>query len=326
MAEKMNRDIIIVHTSDLHVDHDYTARLHGGDGTAGLACVLQASRSIGADVVLLVGDTFDSHRVPDHVLDRAAAVISDSGLPVVLLPGNHDPAIAEAIYRRGMLAQVGNLHVFGVRHDQSIEFPELGLEVWGRPHLDYGDMVPFEIVRARRTRWQVAVAHGHYDPQADRSISPRASWLINDEELIATGADYVALGHAVLEFRRGKRDNCPGQNWRPQRWKKVSEFECSPFRIANDLCSPQLSRPCLARLSRRAGRMKLRISTKAAPSPSWSDTRPERVSICIAACSHGIWDAIFRAILTSSYRTWWGRAALWRRTGSPTLLPGTAPC
>src|SRR5712671_2573788 len=176
MAEKMNRDIIIVHTSDLHVDHDYTARLHGGDGTAGLACVLQASRSIGADVVLLVGDTFDSHRVPDHVLDRAAAVISDSGLPVVLLPGNHD---------------------------QAIEFPELGLEVWGRPHLDYGDMVPFEIVRARRTRWQVAVAHGHYDPQGDRSISPRASWLINDEELVATGADYVALGHWNRAVRVG---------------------------------------------------------------------------------------------------------------------------
>jgi DNA repair exonuclease SbcCD nuclease subunit len=203
MAEKMNRDIIIVHTSDLHVDHDYTARLHGGDGTAGLACVLQASRSIGADVVLLVGDTFDSHRVPDHVLDRAAAVISESGLPVVLLPGNHDPAIAEAIYRRGMLAQVGNLHVFGVRNDDTMEFPELGLEVWGRPHLDYGDMVPFEIVRPRRTRWQVALAHGHYDPQADRSISPRASWLINDEELVATGADYVALGHWNRAVRVG---------------------------------------------------------------------------------------------------------------------------
>ena len=199
----MNRDITIVHTSDLHVDHDYTARLHGGDGTAGLACVLNASRNIGADVVLLAGDTFDSHRVPDHVLDRAAVVISDSGLPVVVLPGNHDPAIAEAIYRRGMLAQVGNLHVLGVRHDDTIEFPELGLEVWGRPHLDYGDMVPFEIVRPRRTRWQVALAHGHYDPQADRSISPRASWLINDKELIATGADYVALGHWNRAVRVG---------------------------------------------------------------------------------------------------------------------------
>jgi DNA repair exonuclease SbcCD nuclease subunit len=199
----MSRDIIIVHTSDLHVDHDYTARLHGGDGTAGLACVLNASRNIGADVVLLAGDTFDSHRVPDNVLDRAAMVISESALPVVLLPGNHDPAIPEAIYRRGTLAEVGNLHVLGVTHDDAVEFPELGLEVWGRAHIDYGDMVPFEIVRPRRTRWQVAVAHGHYDPKADRSISPRASWLINDEELIATGADYVALGHWNRAVRVG---------------------------------------------------------------------------------------------------------------------------
>jgi DNA repair exonuclease SbcCD nuclease subunit len=191
----INRDIVIVHTSDLHVDHDYTARLHGGDGTAGLACVLRAASGVGADVVLLAGDTFDSHRVPDHVLDRAASVIADCGLAVVLLPGNHDPALPEAVYHRGMLPQVANLHVLGVTHPQAVVFPELGLEVWGRAHLDYGDMVPFESVRPRRSRWQIAIAHGHYDPRVDRSISPRPSWLINDEELIATGADYVALGH-----------------------------------------------------------------------------------------------------------------------------------
>src|SRR5438067_4569034 len=92
------RDLTVVHSSDLHVDHDYTARLHGGDGTAGLACVLNASRRIGADLVLLAGDTFDSHRVPEYVLDRAATVISEARLPVVLLPGNHDPAVPEAIY------------------------------------------------------------------------------------------------------------------------------------------------------------------------------------------------------------------------------------
>ena len=67
-----NSDVIIVHSSDLHVDHDYTARLHGGDGTAGLACVLAAARAVRADVVLLVGDTFESHRLPQHVLDRTA--------------------------------------------------------------------------------------------------------------------------------------------------------------------------------------------------------------------------------------------------------------
>jgi DNA repair exonuclease SbcCD nuclease subunit len=199
----MSREVVIVHSSDLHVDHDYTARLHGGDGTAGLACVLNAARGVGADVVLLVGDTFESHRLPQHVLDRTAAVIAAAGMPVVLLPGNHDPAIPEAVYRRGLLAELENLHVLGVTHEEAVEFPHLGLEIWGRAHRDYGDMAPFETIRPRRTRWQVAVAHGHYDPHFDRSIFPRPSWLISDEEIVATGADYVALGHWNRAVRVG---------------------------------------------------------------------------------------------------------------------------
>ena len=53
------RDVVVVHSSDLHVDHDYTARLHGGDGTAGLAGVLRAARNVRADVLLLAGDLTD---------------------------------------------------------------------------------------------------------------------------------------------------------------------------------------------------------------------------------------------------------------------------
>ena len=74
-------------------------------------------------------------------------------------------------------------------------FPSLGLEVWGRPHRDYGDMIPFERLRPRSTRWQVAVGHGHYVPVPDRTIRLRPSWLIGDDELAATGSDYIALGH-----------------------------------------------------------------------------------------------------------------------------------
>ena len=74
-------------------------------------------------------------------------------------------------------------------------FPRLGLEIWGRPHLDYGDMIPFERPRPRSTRWQIAMAHGHYVPVPDRTTRLRPSWLIGDDELAATAADYVALGH-----------------------------------------------------------------------------------------------------------------------------------
>ena len=200
------RDLVIAHSSDLHVDHDHTARLHGGDGTAGLACVLAAARSAGADAVILAGDTFDCHRLPQDLLDRAADVIAAAGLPVVILPGNHDPAVPDAVYRQGMLAEVGNLHVLGITHDEAVLFPELGLEIWGRAHRDYSDMIPFETVRPRRTRWQIAVAHGHYQASPDRSTRLRPGWLIGDDEIAATGADYVALGHWNRAAKVGNGD------------------------------------------------------------------------------------------------------------------------
>jgi DNA repair exonuclease SbcCD nuclease subunit len=189
------RDVVVVHTSDVHVDHVYTARVHGGDGAGGLASVLAAAQKMSADVVLLAGDTFDCHRLPEDLLDRAAAVIAAAELPVVLLPGNHDPAVADAVFHHPTLAALKNLHVLGIAHEEAIVFPEIELEIWGRPHRDYGDMIPLETVRPRSTRWQIAMAHGHYVPAPDRSVRLRPSWLIGDDELAATGADYVALGH-----------------------------------------------------------------------------------------------------------------------------------
>jgi DNA repair exonuclease SbcCD nuclease subunit len=189
-----DNQIVVVHSSDIHVDHVYTAQIHGGDGAGGLASVLDAAVGLGAHVVVLAGDTFDCHRLPDSLIDRAAEVISAARIPVVLLPGNHDPVLPEAVYHRESLTAVPNLHVLGLTKE-TVVFPELDLEVWGRAHRDYGDMIPFETVRPRRTRWQIATAHGHYVPLPDRIAWPRPAWLIGDDELAATGADYVALGH-----------------------------------------------------------------------------------------------------------------------------------
>ena len=189
------RDIIIVHTSDVHVDNDYTARAHGGDGATPLVRVLDAARDLNADMVLLCGDTFDCHKIPKFLVERVGQLIREASVPVVLLPGNHDPAVEDALWLTPALAEVENLHVLGVRHEEAAHFADLDLEVWGRAHRDYGDMIPFETIRPRRARWHVAMAHGHYVPVPDRSTRPRASWLIGDEEIKATGADYLALGH-----------------------------------------------------------------------------------------------------------------------------------
>jgi DNA repair exonuclease SbcCD nuclease subunit len=195
MMDRSTNEIVVVHSSDIHVDHVYTAEIHGGDGAGGLACVLDAARGVGADVVLLAGDTFDCHRLPDELIDRAAAVIAAAEIPVVLLPGNHDPLLPDAVFHRKSMATLPNLFIIGATNEEAIIFPALDLEIWGRAHRDYSDMIPFETVRARQTRWQIATAHGHYVPTPDRVTRPRPSWLIGDDEIAATGADYVALGH-----------------------------------------------------------------------------------------------------------------------------------
>ncbi len=187
------KEIVLVHSSDVHVDARPLPGLAAHQSAAMLAAVLEAGRRLRADVILLAGDTFDSHRQPDSLIEQAGALIAAAAAPVVILPGNHDPLVPGSVYQR--MGPTQNLHVLGLTHDEAVVFDHLDLEVWGRAHRSYADMIPLECARTRRTRWQIAMAHGHYEPVPDRSTRLRPSWLIGDEELAATGCDYVALGH-----------------------------------------------------------------------------------------------------------------------------------
>ena len=55
------------------------------------------ARAFKADIVLLAGDTFDNHMVTGATIERAGRLLADAGLPVVILPGNHDPATPDSI-------------------------------------------------------------------------------------------------------------------------------------------------------------------------------------------------------------------------------------
>ena len=187
--------VTLVHTSDVHVDDSRVAAQHGGDGTGGLKAVLAYAREIEADVVLLAGDTFDNHMVSAATVKRAGQVLADAGVPVVLLPGNHDPVTAESVYARGGYAEISALRILGLTDDGAVHFAEHQLEIWGNAHRDYRDMAPLADPRPRTTRWQVCIGHGHYEPPETWHNPLRPSWLISDAMIEATGAAYVALGH-----------------------------------------------------------------------------------------------------------------------------------
>jgi len=122
----------------------------------------------------------------------------------VILPGNHDPAVDEAVFHHSAFTKLDHLFILGITHPDAVHLAHLDLEIWGRAHRDYGDMDPLAKVRERSTPWQIAMAHGHYEPLPDRSTRLRPSWLIGDDELAATRADYVALGHWNRRVEVGK--------------------------------------------------------------------------------------------------------------------------
>jgi DNA repair exonuclease SbcCD nuclease subunit len=188
-------EVRIVHSSDIHVDEGRIAAHYRGDGAAGLALVLARARAAAADLVLLAGDTFESNQIAAVIVERAGRLLAEAGRPVVLLPGNHDPAMPGSVYQRGRLFEIANLAILGVTHQEAVPFPAFDLEIWGHAHRDYADMPPLRGPRRRTTRWQVAVAHGHYEPPATRANPLRPSWVFGDAEIAATAADYVALGH-----------------------------------------------------------------------------------------------------------------------------------
>ena len=186
-AANSTREVVLVHSSDVHVDNKR--------GAAGLLAVLATAEALAADFVLLAGDTFENNQLNASVLDRAGRLLADCGTPVVILPGNHDPALPDSVFVRGGIARVRNVHILGVTHDEAVAFPAHDLEIWGHAHRDYFDMAPLSGPRPRSTRWQVAMAHGHYEPPESRANPLRPSWIFSDEEIAATGADYLALGH-----------------------------------------------------------------------------------------------------------------------------------
>ncbi|HEY7581873.1 MAG TPA: metallophosphoesterase [Acetobacteraceae bacterium] len=187
-------DIVLVHSSDLHVDDATSASKHG-EGIAGLTAVLAAAHAACADIVLLAGDTFDNNRVPSPVLARVADLLADAGRPIVILPGNHDPALPDSVFVRGGLAAVPNVSILGITHEEAVGLPCHDLEIWGHAHRDYEDMAPLRGPRPRTTRWQIAMAHGHYEPPHNLATPLRPSWLFSDAAIAATAADYLALGH-----------------------------------------------------------------------------------------------------------------------------------
>ncbi|WP_415041632.1 metallophosphoesterase family protein [Gordonia sp. (in: high G+C Gram-positive bacteria)] len=175
------------------------------DRLAALERIGVIAREAGAEFVVVCGDVFEDHRVSARIVSQALDRMAGFGMPVYLLPGNHDPYNAASVYRSKTFtsrcpANVVVLAQPGVR--EVADGVDLVVAPWS-DKAPTSDLVGDQVGRLPRgDRIRIVVGHGGTDalsPGSDPSIvavSPLER-AIDDESV-----DFVALGdrHSVTDL------------------------------------------------------------------------------------------------------------------------------
>jgi len=166
------------------------------------------------DLVLIAGDLFDSNTPSHRTLERVAAELRrlvDAGSRAVLIPGHSDAYEKASVYRSFDLAVLAGLPpgsdgitVLSSQRPE-VSFEGLGVTVHGLVQSTPADagspLAGFQAPAARPERWNIGLAHAPLRTSGEEA----ESGAIGEEEIAATGLDYVALGHVhrLLQGRAG---------------------------------------------------------------------------------------------------------------------------
>jgi DNA repair exonuclease SbcCD nuclease subunit len=194
-----------LHTSDWQLGH--APRTLAGEARARYADARfeaverlgVAARENGCELVVVAGDVFDSNRVDRRTVVRGLDAMASIGLPVYLLPGNHDPLDAASVYRTAAFADHRPERVTVLAGREPVEVRP-GVEVVGapwsskRPLADLVAELASELPPAPGGV-RVAVAHGAVDALSPDRDDPARIGLAAAERAIAEGRfHYLALG------------------------------------------------------------------------------------------------------------------------------------
>jgi len=178
------------------------------DAVAGLG---ELAAEVGAEFVVVAGDVFEHNQLPPKVIGQSLEAMRAIGIPVYLLPGNHDPLDASSVYTSALFTAECPDNVV-VLDRAGIHEVRPGLEIaaapWRSkaPTTDLVAEVLENLSPAPVTR--VLVAHGGVDvldPDRDKPSLIRLAAL--DDALARGVVHYVALGdkHSLTQVGGGGR-------------------------------------------------------------------------------------------------------------------------
>ncbi|OBK13540.1 metallophosphoesterase family protein [Mycobacterium asiaticum] len=166
------------------------------DAVAGLG-VLAAE--VGAEFVVAAGDVFEHNQLAPQVVGQSLEAMRAIGIPVYLLPGNHDPLDASSVYTGELFTAECPDNVI-VLESSGVHEVRPGVEILAAPwrsKAPTADLVAevLEGVSESADTTRVLVAHGGVDVLDPDRDKPSLIKLNTVEKALRDGAiHYVALG------------------------------------------------------------------------------------------------------------------------------------
>ncbi|QHN34819.1 MULTISPECIES: metallophosphoesterase family protein [Gordonia] len=195
------------HYLDAEAAHSYAAARREAITRIGAV-----ARETGAEFIVVSGDVFEDHRVADRTIRQTMDVLAACGVPVYLLPGNHDTADPASVYRSRAFVDACPANVTVLSADGVVRVRE-GIELvpapWAHKH-PLTDLVNKQIERAGGNEHgviRIVVGHGGVDTIVPGD-DPALISVDALERAVESGlVDYVALGdrHSVTDVGGGGR-------------------------------------------------------------------------------------------------------------------------
>lgn len=148
------------------------------------------------DAVLVAGDVFDAQTVSDRTLHRTFQLMKGYSGPWILIPGNHDAALAESVWTRAQRLNAIPPNVHALLAPEVRVFTDAGIAILPAPltqRQTYQDLTDwFDSAETPAGLLRIGLAHGSVAgqlPESADSPNPIAPTRAQSARL-----DYLALG------------------------------------------------------------------------------------------------------------------------------------
>ncbi len=188
-------NVKLIHCADLHLGApctlpDRKSEKRKAERLMGFERIISLSKEKRADILLIVGDLFDSNDVSDTLCTAVFKAIAEiPETKVIYNAGNHDPLNATSPFKRFSLPE--NLTVLE-SDDTVVTFDDIGVNIFGRSFSEntllgedeFGAEIP------QNGYINIMLNHGTFRGDSSCPHNPFSAEFVR-----SSGMDYMALGH-----------------------------------------------------------------------------------------------------------------------------------